>query len=144
MSTIEMTCTRVDVEYDEWKHLDKFRKIDIMMHWAQEEGMDAETAAGFIKHYGVRNKWHVAHDFIRNHGDAEVTRVDDDYINFILGHIGCHVGKRGGIVRGVVPGTPTNWEPRMVDKDPADGAAFVAWGFGLLSAIVLTFIWVMN
>ena len=110
------------------------RKIDIMMKIAELKNMNDRLTGLYIKEVFHRTHGGMLHELRFNFGEVKVPRYSDKKINQALAHIGKHI-HNGRLANNVVPGG---------DADPADGAAFVAWGFGLLSAIVLTFIWVMN
>jgi len=80
-------------------HLMHHRKIDILMRWAQEEGMDAETGATLIKDNHRKSKGYILTQLVKYHDVDSMERVDDEYIDYILGHIGMHYNGRG-LVKG--------------------------------------------
>ena len=117
------------------------RKIDILMHQAALEGMEEETAARFIRDFFHQPKWYIMSQFAEFHGDVDITRVNNSYVNLILSHIGYHIGVRGNLSKNTSANTPkVSRRPAITEVvDPVDSGMFTLV-LGSIVVIVVTVI----
>jgi len=101
------------------------RKIDILVHWADAENMDEQTAAQMIADNFNMDKTEMGNYIYHTHGLDDISRVPDDYIQKILGTIGKQYTGR--------------WiENKLVAVSPVQRTGKKGWGIKDYIAVAVT------